>query len=71
MKKYKAIVKYKIGITDNFEFESNGTNPSEVKSDLNERLNEDLHSYAGSEFFNTDDVSVEFEVTDVAANKDE
>jgi len=69
MTKYKAIVKYKVGITDHMEFESAATNPKDIQRELAEKINEDVSGNA-SDFFNTDDVSIEYEITDIAVSND-
>lgn len=64
MAKYKAIVKYKLNITDNMEFDSNCDNPSDVMRELKDKIDEDVHGY-GAGFFTSDDVEITFEVADI------
>lgn len=63
MKKYKAVVKYKIEIEDVMEISSNGASPSQVAADIKEHISSDV--YGASDFFNADDVSISYEVADI------
>lgn len=65
MKKYKAIVKYKVTIDDVQEFESDGANAQEVTRDIKRQVEAETEGFATSGLFSSDEVYIDFEIADV------